>query len=74
LKTPQCKALSGLFLSMALHRQDHRDQARQAYDRAVEIIDRHQSQHGGDLGAEWCDWLMCSIVRREADQTMGLAR
>ncbi len=70
--TPQCKALSGLFLSMAMRRQDLRDQARHAYDQAAEIIDRHQSQDGGDLGTDWCDWLMCSIVRREAEQTLGL--
>jgi serine/threonine protein kinase len=73
-KTPQCKALSGLFLSMALHRQDQRDRARQAYDSAADSIDRHQSQNGGDLGADWCDWLMCSIVRREAEHMMALER
>jgi serine/threonine protein kinase len=73
-KAPQCKALSGLFLSMALRRQDHRDQARQAYNQAAEIFDHHQTQYGGDFGADWCDWLMCSIVRREADQTLGLPR
>ena len=74
IKTPQCRALSGLYLSMALHRQNIPDQAKEAYDRAAEIIDRHQSQEGGDLGADWCDWLMCSIARREAEQTMGLSR
>jgi serine/threonine protein kinase len=73
-KTPQCKALSGLFLSMALQRQGARDQAKQAYDAAAQIIDRHQSQDGGDFGADWCDWLMCAIVRREAGPMMGLAR
>jgi tetratricopeptide (TPR) repeat protein len=73
-KTPQCKALSGVFLAMALHRQDLRDQAQQAYDRAAQVIDRHQSQNGGDLGVDWCDWLMCSIVRREADKTMAVNR
>ncbi len=72
--TLQCKALSGLFLSMALRRQNLQDQARQAYDRAAEIIDRHQSQYGGDLGAEWCDWLMCQILRREAEETLGLMK
>ncbi len=70
--TMQCKALSGLVLSMALQRQKLQDQARQAYDRAAEIIDRHQSQYGGDFGPEWCDWLMCLILRREAEATLGL--
>jgi tetratricopeptide (TPR) repeat protein len=73
-KAPQCKAISGLFLAMGLRRQNLADQARQAYDRAAEIIDQHQRQYGGDFGTDWCDWLMCSIIRREADQTMGLAR
>jgi serine/threonine protein kinase len=72
--TLQCKALSGLFLSMALQRQNLQDPARQEYDRAAEILDRHQSQYGGDLGAEWCDWLMCQIIRREAEETLGLVK
>lgn len=59
---------------MALRRQDLQDQARQAYNRAAEIIDRHQSQDGGDFGAEWSDWLMCQIVRREAEETLGLVK
>ncbi len=72
--TLQCKALSGLFLSMALRRQNLQDQAREAHDRAAELIDRHQSQNGGDLGAEWCDWLMCQILRREAEETQGVLK
>jgi tetratricopeptide (TPR) repeat protein len=71
--TLQCKALSGLFLSMTLRRQDIKDQARKAFDQAAEIIDHHQVQDGGgDLGTDWCDWLMCSIVRREAEEVLGL--
>ncbi len=72
--TPQCKALSNLFLAMAIRRQERPDQARQAFDQAAEIIDRHQAQDGGDLGTDWCDWLMCSIVRREAEEALGLSK
>jgi hypothetical protein len=72
LNSRQCKALSGLFLSMAMRRQDLEDQTRQAYDQAAEIIERRQSQDGGDLGTDWCDWLMCSIVRREAEEILRL--
>ena len=66
------QGVSGLVLSMALQRQNLQDQARQAFDRAAEVIDRHQSQYSGDFGPEWCDWLMCLILRREAEATLGL--
>jgi tetratricopeptide (TPR) repeat protein len=72
--TPQCKALSGLFLSMALRRLGRQEEARKAYERATEAVDRHQLQYGGDLGTEWGDWLMCRIVRREADELMSSAK
>jgi tetratricopeptide (TPR) repeat protein len=72
--TLQCKSLSGFFLSLALWRQNLPDQAREAFDRAAEILDRHQSKNAGDLGMEWCDWLMCQILRREAEETLGLLK
>ena len=71
--TPQCKVFSGLFLSMAMGRQGQRDQARQTFRQAAEIMDRHLQVQEGDLGAEWCDWLMCQIVRREAEEVLKSA-
>ncbi len=74
-KTPQCKALSGLFLAMALVRQGRQAQSRQAYDRALDVLNEYElQQFGGDLGPEWGDWLMCQIVRREAERELGLIK
>jgi hypothetical protein len=62
------EALDLLFEAMAHHHLNQTDQAHSAMTRATKLIDDHHAQVNNDLGGDWCDWLICQIVRREAEQ------
>jgi tetratricopeptide (TPR) repeat protein len=63
------RASTHLFLSMALHRQGQAEEARQSLAEARRIMEADLPQIAdGDLGGAWHDWLMCQIIRREAEE------
>jgi tetratricopeptide (TPR) repeat protein len=61
-------AIINLFLAMSHHRLGHADAARDRLAEGVQIIDKQLPKTGsGDVGEGWHDWLMCQLVRREAE-------
>jgi tetratricopeptide (TPR) repeat protein len=65
---PRAAVFSRLFLAMTYHSTGHAPIARQWFDKAVDQIERDLPKEGSqDLGAEWQDWIMCQIIRREAE-------
>jgi tetratricopeptide (TPR) repeat protein len=65
-------ALADLFLALSHHRLGNADTARRSLDDASKIIDQQLPLPGStNIGDAWHDWLMCHIVRREADGLMG---
>jgi serine/threonine protein kinase/Flp pilus assembly protein TadD len=63
-------ALDLLFEAMAHHRLNQADQARAAMDRATQLINKYLAAAKDDRGDDWHDWLMCEIVRREAESLL----
>jgi serine/threonine-protein kinase len=63
------QAPANLVLAMAQHQLDHDDDAGEAIRRARGIMDQRDFQRvrNGDLGGFWHDWLICQILRREAE-------
>lgn len=65
-------ALAELFLALSHHRLGNGDTARRSLADAAKIIDQQLPQpDSGNIGDGWHDWLMCHIVRREAESLLG---
>jgi tetratricopeptide (TPR) repeat protein len=66
------RVLSRLFLAMAYHSAGKAEEARKWLDQAVLLIDIDFPQAGRvPLGNSWHDWIMCQVVRREAEALIG---
>jgi serine/threonine-protein kinase len=65
---------ANLVLAMAHHRLGHKDEASEAFDRARNIMQRDDflRVRSGDLGGFWHDWLICHILRREAEELLNV--
>jgi tetratricopeptide (TPR) repeat protein len=64
--------LSRLFLAMTYHAAGQAERARQWLDQAVSVIDFDFPQAGRvPLGDHWHDWIMCQVIRREAEALIG---
>jgi tetratricopeptide (TPR) repeat protein len=61
---PNLQAPASFILAMAHHRLGDKDKATQALERARKTFPGFSS---GDLGGYWHDWLICQILRREAE-------
>jgi tRNA A-37 threonylcarbamoyl transferase component Bud32 len=65
LESQPFAAMSGLFLAMAQHQTGDASAAEETFRRATKSIDNpHRSTSG------WLDWLMCEIVRAEAEKLL----
>ncbi len=61
--------MTHLFLSMAHRRLGQTEEARQSLAQARQVMEAELPKtEGGDLGGGWHDWLMCQIIRREAEE------
>jgi hypothetical protein len=60
-------ALDLLFEAMAHHRLNQAEQSHSAMERATQLINKYLAAAKDDRGDDWHDWLMCEIVRREAE-------
>ena len=64
--------LSRLFLAMAYHSAGQTEGAREWLDQAVQVIDLDLPRAGRvPLGYSWHDWIMCQVIRREAEALIG---
>jgi tetratricopeptide (TPR) repeat protein len=64
--------LSRLFLAMAYHAAGQADGAREWLDQAVQAIELDLPRAPrGPLVGNWHDWIMCQVVRREAEGVIG---
>ncbi len=64
--------LTRLLLAMAHHAAGHADEARQWLDRAVERSDKALPRaESKALGPSWCDWVMCRLLRQEAEALLN---
>jgi len=64
--------VSRLFLAMAYHSAGQAEQAREWLDQAVQVIDLDLPRAGRvPLGYSWHDWIMCQVIRREAEALIG---
>jgi hypothetical protein len=66
---PEPRATAVIFRAMAMHRLHQTDQARAELDRALEIMKKISSPAAPIIepDATIQDWLICQIVRREAE-------
>ena len=63
-----CDSLILLCLAMSHHRSGEGDDAREKLDSAVRLMDEQLPRlDAGALDTAWHDWLICQIVRREAE-------
>jgi tetratricopeptide (TPR) repeat protein len=66
------RSLAQLFQAMAQHELGQSAGARESLGAAAEVLDQLQQQIDKTaLEAGWHDWLMCQMVRREAEQLLG---
>jgi serine/threonine protein kinase/WD40 repeat protein len=64
--------LSRLFLAMAYHSAGQAERAVDWLDQAVQVIDLDLPRAGRDpLGDSWQGWIMCQVIRREAETMIG---
>jgi hypothetical protein len=58
---------------MAHHRLGHADQARQALEKATELLDQPHSKIGSDWNSDddWHNWLRFYLIRQEADRLLN---
>jgi Flp pilus assembly protein TadD len=58
-----------LVTAMSHHRLGQTDEGRKALGQAREIMERKEfpTVESGDVGNAWHDWLICQILRREAE-------
>jgi hypothetical protein len=61
-----------LFEAMAHHQLNQPNEARSAMEQATKLIDEYLAQSQLERGIQWNDWLMCQIVRREAEELLGV--
>jgi tetratricopeptide (TPR) repeat protein len=66
LPNPLFKAEAALFRTLALHHLRRGEEARRVLDRARELLDGEPGARA-DLGEIWFDWIMCQVLRREAE-------
>jgi hypothetical protein len=61
-----------MVLAMAQHRLGHADQARTAFSKGAEIIERNPpNPEALDLGPNWHDWLIGNALMNEAKALIG---
>jgi hypothetical protein len=71
-RDPYLAATACMFLAMSYHARELEERARHFMDRAREIIARRLPKlESGDLGPAWLDWLICDLVRREAEGVLA---
>jgi tetratricopeptide (TPR) repeat protein len=71
------KAMTGVFLALAYHRAGRPDDARRSLNEAQTLLDQRFPPNGPpdiNRGGEWHDWLICQIVRREAEALLGVSQ
>ena len=68
--TASMAAADFLFEAMAHQQMNHADQARAAMGEATRLIDEYLAEAQEDRGDQWSDWLICEIVRREAEELL----
>jgi tetratricopeptide (TPR) repeat protein len=58
-----------LVAAMSHHRLGQAEEARKAFGQAREMMEQEEfpKLESGDVGAGWHDWLICQILRREAE-------
>jgi hypothetical protein len=74
LETPLERSACDFCLSMALLRAGRRPEARLTFNRGTIMVDRRQNQSPDDLGPQWLDVVLCSVLRSEADRELGPPR
>jgi tetratricopeptide (TPR) repeat protein len=74
LQSRQGEVTCALFRAMALHKMGKAAEARAAFDRAIQSLQRGDQTPGvDDLGYDGVEnWLICHIALREAQQTLGI--
>lgn len=69
---PPMTVLNKLIAALAHHGAGRSDEAKQFYAEAQELFVKHVPRlAGGDLGAAWNDWLVCEVVRQEAERSIA---
>lgn len=69
-RADSCKAL--FVLAMTYQKLDHPEDAGKCLELAKKVVPLvFPTADAGDLGATWNDWLICEILRREAEECLG---
>ena len=58
--------------TMAFHQQGKQAEAQVAFDESARLIQGHYPDAPANLGADWFDWLLYDLLRREATELLGL--
>ena len=62
-----------MFLAMTNERLGQPERAKAHLQEGAEIFDaRLPRRDSDDLGLGWSDWLFCEIVRRKAEELLGI--
>jgi Flp pilus assembly protein TadD len=61
------KSVTNFFLAMAYHRLGRPDEARAALAQALKFVEQAYGTLDHIPVGDWYSWLMCQIVRREAE-------
>ena len=66
-------ALAHCFLAMSQHQLNRHDEARKSLIEAQKILDPvfNRFKRGGQLPADWHDWLFAQTARREAEELIN---
>jgi hypothetical protein len=66
------RANAGFVLALAYHRLDRTDDARDAFQEAARLMEQHFGHLDGAAVGNWRDWLLCQILRREAEALLKI--
>jgi tetratricopeptide (TPR) repeat protein len=70
--SPYCESSARLILAMIDERGQMNDKARRDFQKTLEAIDERLPKLGPrGPGTRFHEWLICDILRREAEQTLG---
>jgi WD40 repeat protein len=73
LRDPYLVVTTDLFLAMTNQKRNEPALAQKYLRRAAEVWDqRLPRRDSNDLGPGWSDWLICEIVRQEAEELLGV--
>ncbi len=69
---PYLDVVIHMFLAMSHYELAEPDLANQHFEEGTKIFDgKLPAVDSADFGADWLDWLICEIARREAKQLLG---